>query len=218
MKTYIIIALFLSMLCPVSAMTTADFYLTLSDKVVKKKPAPAKKVQKKKAAKIVSAKKPSKKPGKKAVAKKPAPAATSSSDYRVNLKLWNSKTKKIKVKGARTLVIDTKTQRARLYAGKHLVMIFPVTTGKRGKSTPKGSFSITEKIVDKRSNRYGYRDKKGRFIGARMPYWMRFNGAIGIHQGKLHSYPASNGCVRVSPVVASLLYNNMGKGSRVSVR
>ncbi len=132
----------------------------------------------------------------------------SKTGYRKNAELWDTSKKTLKTDAQRRLVIDTKTQRGKLYAGDDLVMDFPVTTGKSGKRTPKGSFSTTEKIVNKRSNIYG----------TKMPYWMRFNGAIGIHAGRLHSRPASNGCVRVPTSVAPVLYKNMPKGTKIEVQ
>ncbi len=200
MKSYITTVLFLGMLCSVSAMTTADFYLSLDEKIERKKP-------------VASTKRT-----KKAAETKPSIRVKKDPDYRVNLKLWNNKTKKIIAKGKRKLIVDIKTQRAKLYVGKTLVMNFPVTTGKSGKSTPRGTFFVSEKVIDKESNLYGRRDKEGNWIGAKMPYWMRIYRGIGIHQGTLHDTPASNGCVRVPAVVAEVLFSNMDMGTMVSVR
>ncbi len=155
--------------------------------------------------------------------------------YRRNSQLWNKSTKTLKTDAPRRLVINTKTQRGRLYAGDQVVMDFPVTTGKAGKRTPKGTFSISEKIANKRSNLYGSFVKKDRvvrsgvhvgdkrpkgssFKGAKMPYWMRFNGSVGIHAGPLRNSPSSNGCVRVPSSVAPVIYKNMAKGGKIVVQ
>ncbi len=156
--------------------------------------------------------------------------------YRKNSELWNHSTKTLKTDAPRRLVINTKTQRGKLYAGDKVVMDFPVTTGKAGKRTPKGTFTISEKIADKRSNLYGsfvnsknrvvksgvhVADKKPKgssFKGAKMPYWMRFNDSVGIHAGPLRNSPSSNGCVRVPSSVAPVIYKNMAKGGKIVVQ
>lgn len=133
------------------------------------------------------------------------------------------------------LVILTKEQRARLYIKDQIAMDFPICTGTEDDPTPKGSFKITQKILEHRSNLYGsFVDEEGEFIatgisstaarpkgtryqGARMPYWMRFNGAIGIHEGHVYRTQSSHGCVRVTPEAAPIIYEKLEKGSLIIV-
>jgi lipoprotein-anchoring transpeptidase ErfK/SrfK len=56
------------------------------------------------------------------------------------------------------------------------------------------------------------------FEGADMPYWMRFNGAIGLHVGEVHRYSQSHGCVRVPEEACSILFEKLAVGSRVIVK
>ncbi len=156
--------------------------------------------------------------------------------YIAGNELWQNPSR-LSVKSPKRLEIHTRTQRGMLYVGDQVAMDFPLTTGRAraDKRTPKGTFSVTEKVVNKRSTLYGSfvnsknqivrggvrvtdrRPSGSRFRGAPLPYWMRFNGAVGLHQGNVHRYPASNGCVRVPKEVAPLLYQHMAKGARVTV-
>ncbi|MBI3944673.1 MAG: L,D-transpeptidase [Armatimonadetes bacterium] len=87
-----------------------------------------------------------------------------------------------------------------------------------------GTFRISEKLVDKRSNMY---NKHGKPIqpgeeGARMPYWMRLGGtAQGFHQSSLFNSEGprhrSNGCYRLSRETAKWLFSWAPKGTPVYV-
>jgi hypothetical protein len=50
-----------------------------------------------------------------------------------------------------------------------------------------------------------------------MPYFMRFNGAEGMHAGYLPGYPASHGCVRLPDEKAIAFYRAVEVGTPVSV-
>jgi hypothetical protein len=41
------------------------------------------------------------------------------------------------------------------------------------------------------------------FMGAKMPYYMRFSGGSGLHSGYLPGFPDSHGCVRLPDDMAS---------------
>ncbi len=128
-------------------------------------------------------------------------------------------------------------QRGRLYINGTIAMDFPVSTGREGgHETPSGTFRITEKKLEHRSNLYGsFVDSEGnavqrkvrsteaapagsRFEGTLMPYWMRFNGAIGIHTGAIPREGASHGCVRVPEQACSILFEKLAVGSQVIVK
>lgn len=128
-------------------------------------------------------------------------------------------------------------QRGRLYINGQIAMDFPVCSGRfGGKETPKGTFRISEKKREYRSNLYGsYVDAQDNFVeggaeagkpgpagthfrGASMPYWMRFNGAIGLHVGNVHRDAASHGCVRVPEEACSILFSKLAVGSKVIVK
>ncbi len=129
-------------------------------------------------------------------------------------------------------------QRGRLYINGTIAMDFPICSGRiGGMETPKGTFRISQKVEKHRSNRYGaFMSKKdgstlkrgvsvldtppkgAYFEGADMPYWMRFNGAIGMHVGKVRRDSDSHGCVRVPEEACSILFEKLGIGSKVIVK
>lgn len=129
-------------------------------------------------------------------------------------------------------------QRGRLYIGGRIAMDFPVCSGRiGGQETPVGSFRISQKVREYRSNRYGsFMSADGKrvvernisaddtpppgavFEGADMPYWMRFNGPIGMHVGKVQRETDSHGCVRIPEEACSILFDKLAVGSRVIVR
>ena len=129
-------------------------------------------------------------------------------------------------------------QRGRLYINGIIAMDFPICSGRiGGMETPAGTFRITQKEELRRSNRYGaFLSKEdgsviergvavtdtppegAYFEGADMPYWMRFNGAIGMHVGKVHRDTDSHGCVRVPEEAAAILFEKLGIGSKVIVK
>jgi len=57
----------------------------------------------------------------------------------------------------------------------------------------------------------------GKFIPAPMRYFMRFNGADGMHSGYLPGYPASHGCVRMPDEMAIAFFNAVDVGTPVHV-
>lgn len=128
-------------------------------------------------------------------------------------------------------------QRGRLYIRNAIAMDFPICSGRFGGSeTPKGTFTISQKAADYRSSLYGtYVDSQNRvvrggadsrkkgpkgtsFRGASMPYWMRFNGAIGMHVGNVYRDGRSHGCVRVPEEACRILFSKLDVGSKVIVR
>lgn len=129
-------------------------------------------------------------------------------------------------------------QRGRLYINGTIAMDFPVCSGRvGGTETPKGTFRITQKVKEYRSNRYGsFMSRDGEqvvarnvsasdvppegavFEGADMPYWMRFNGAIGMHVGDVHRESRSHGCVRVPEEACRILFEKLAVGSKVIVK
>ena len=108
-------------------------------------------------------------------------------------------------------------QRGRLFIHDQIAMDFPVCSGRvGGHEPPRGRFRITEK---KRDATPGKKAPAGtHFRGALMPYWMRFNGAIGMHVGSVYRSGASHGCVRIPPEACSILFDKLAVGSLVIVK
>jgi len=128
-------------------------------------------------------------------------------------------------------------QRAYLMVGEEVAADSPISSGKVGHGTPRGNFSVLEKDPDHRSSLYGdFVDSSGRvvragisakidsapsgthYVGAPMRWFMRLTGeGVGMHIGILPGYPASHGCVRMSPDGAKLFYDHVKIGTPVTV-
>ncbi|WP_326524630.1 L,D-transpeptidase family protein [Sphingomonas sp.] len=112
-------------------------------------------------------------------------------------------------RGEVSLVIDRATQIAMAYRADRLIGVASVSTGKRGKATPLGDFTILQKRVFHRSNLYS---------NAPMPYMQRLTwDGIALHAGVNPGYPASHGCIRLPHQFAVLLYGVTRMGAAVSV-
>jgi lipoprotein-anchoring transpeptidase ErfK/SrfK len=135
------------------------------------------------------------------------------------------------------VVVSLPKQRAYLMIGEEIVADSPISSGKAGHTTPSGNFSVLEKDPDHRSSIYGdFVDGSGRvvrsgisakidsapsgthYVGASMRWFMRLTGeGVGMHVGILPGYPASHGCVRMSPDGAKLFYDTVKVGTPVKV-
>lgn len=107
------------------------------------------------------------------------------------------------------LVIDIADQRGYLLVNGKVAVDTPVSTARPGKYTPRGSFSMTQRV---RSGKYST------IYGVEMPYWMRLSGtAFGVHAGHLPGYPASAGCVRLPASAAQVIFDNTTYGTKVNI-
>lgn len=138
--------------------------------------------------------------------------------------------------GPASVVINLSEQKSYFYKGDSLVGVSTISSGREAFATPPGSFRIVQKNRDHVSSIYGnYVDREGNIIqkdidtrldpkppgaiydGARMPYFMRFNGGVGMHEGFLPGYPASHGCVRMPGFMAAKFFDNVQVGTPVNV-
>jgi len=144
------------------------------------------------------------------------------------------------------LKIDVSEQRVKLLVNGKVALDAPCTTGARhklepntrtyrDKHTPIGTYRIMEKIAAKKSTIFGemyrhgkrvyhgdrrkYRGAKAKYVGHVMHNWMRLtSGGIGLHASKyVKRYPGSNGCIRLQPKIARVIFRKVRKGTRVSV-
>ncbi len=133
--------------------------------------------------------------------------------------------------------VSLSKQRAYLLMGDEVVIDSPISSGKRSRPTPRGSFHVLEKDRDHRSSLYGnFVDSSGRtvrggvssridsapsgthFVGAPMTWFMRLtNDGVGMHIGILPGYPASHGCIRMPPAAAEMFYSRVKVGTPVLV-
>lgn len=140
--------------------------------------------------------------------------------------------------GPPSIRINLSEQKAYFYKGSRLVGVSFVSSGKRGFSTSPGKFRVLAKRPNHRSSIYGsYVDRNtGRVVkadvdtrrhrrppgtyyrGAKMNYYIRFNGGVGLHaSGHVPRYPASHGCVRMPPHMARKFFQYARVGMPVSV-
>lgn len=108
-----------------------------------------------------------------------------------------------------TIVISKASQSYTLMNDHGVVKKGRVSTGKRGYSTPSGSFTIHTKVSRAYSLKYG----------AWMENVMLFKGTkYALHRGVVPGYPASHGCVRLDRADAAFLYKTLPIGTTVIVR
>jgi L,D-transpeptidase-like protein len=131
--------------------------------------------------------------------------------------------------------IDLQRQMAYLLDNGRPVLASPISSGRYGHLTRTGSFKVLEKERSHYSSMYGkivdaygntivadadadmHVPRGGKFIPAPMHYFMRFDGADGMHAGYLPGYPASHGCVRMPQQLAIAFFNSVSVGTPVTV-
>ena len=111
--------------------------------------------------------------------------------------------------GPVVLVVSLDEQRAYVYRNGIAIGVTTISSGKTGKETPTGVFTILQKNKDHRSNLYN---------DAPMPYMQRLTwDGIALHGGHLPGYPASHGCVRLPQAFAEKLFGITRFGDSVVV-
>ena len=140
------------------------------------------------------------------------------------------------VAGKPRIVIDLSNQEVRYFKSGQQVGYSPISSGRESHETMTGSYHIIEKDIEHRSSLYGAycdanrqivvpdvdvtkdeRPPGTRFIGASMPYFMRINGGVGMHEGYLPGYPASHGCIRLPADMARIFYDATPQGTPVEI-
>ena len=140
------------------------------------------------------------------------------------------------MRGKPSVLISLSEQMVYLYKGGQLAGGSPISSGAEGYDTRPGRYHITEKDIDHLSSIYGdYIDAEGnilatqidnrkdrrppggRFDGAKMYYFMRIYGGVGMHQGYLPGYPASHGCIRLPGHMAEKFYHEVRVGTPVQI-
>ena len=139
-------------------------------------------------------------------------------------------------KGKPKIIINLTTQRAFFYRGKTLIGKTTISSGRKEFETPPGKYRVIEKDADHISSEYGQIigrsgevlvsdanarttpvPKGARFVGAPMPYFMRFKNGYGMHAGFVPRYRASHGCVRLPEKMAKHFFDAAKVGTRVEV-
>ena len=135
------------------------------------------------------------------------------------------------------IVVSIPKQRAYLMIGDQIAADGPISSGKRGHTSPTGHMHVLEKDPNHHSSLYGdFVDGSGRvvragvsaridsapsgthFAGAAMKWFLRLTeDGVGMHIGILPGYPASHGCIRESSDGAKLFYDHTKVGTPVDV-
>ncbi len=137
--------------------------------------------------------------------------------------------------GKPSIKISISEQRAYFYKNKMLVGISQLSTGREGKNTPAGHYSVINKDQNHASSLYGdFVDSQGNvvqpnvsvhdpkpqgthFKGASMPYYMQIAPGFGLHAGYLPGYPASHGCIRMPEFMAENFFKSVSTGTSVTI-
>jgi hypothetical protein len=115
----------------------------------------------------------------------------------------------IPAEGDSRIVVDLLTQTAFVYRGDTIVGVTTISSGKKGKETPLGFWSVLRKHKNYRSRKYQ---------NAPMPFAQIIDDhGIALHGGALPGYPASHGCVRLPVKFAEKLFSLTKLGTKVVV-
>jgi lipoprotein-anchoring transpeptidase ErfK/SrfK len=137
-----------------------------------------------------------------------------------------------------SVIVSLSKQRVYLMCEDEIVIDSPISSGRKGHTTPSGSFRVREKDPNHMSDIYGnFVDRSGRvvrsgvsalidsapsgthFEGAPMRFFMRLTDeGVGMHIGILPGYAASHGCVRLPAEIAPLIYAKVRVGTPVLVQ
>jgi lipoprotein-anchoring transpeptidase ErfK/SrfK len=149
-------------------------------------------------------------------------ARTSAAALRPRSAYWNAHG----VSGRPKIVVRLIDQRAYFYRGKTVIGESSISTGRKGYETPPGKYRIIQKDEHHVSSIYGdFVGEDGRivkanvsarkdhapsgtqFVGARMPYFLRFTRGYGMHAGFVPRYRASHGCIRMPAEMAKHFFD-----------
>ncbi len=112
-------------------------------------------------------------------------------------------------RGPMEIVISLSAQRAYVYRNGVRIGASTASTGKKGRETPTGVFTILEKHRFHRSNRYN---------NAPMPFMQRLTwSGVALHGGPLPGYAASHGCIRLPHAFARELFAVTTLGATVVI-
>ena len=140
------------------------------------------------------------------------------------------------VPGRPKILIVLGEQKVYLLKNNQIVGASPISSGSEGYDTRPGRYSVIEKDIDHKSSIYGdYEDANHnviatnidnrkdprppgtRFEGAKMFYFMRIYGGVGMHQGYLPGYAASHGCIRLPGHMAEKFFHACPMGTPVEI-
>ena len=107
--------------------------------------------------------------------------------------------------------LSLRTQNVYVMEGDRLLMAAVTNVGKPGAATPTGDFTIYNK--EKKRRRQSEPDR-----GYPMAYWQEFKPAYGFHEGFVHPYPHTHGCVRMHREAVARMFALTRIGTPVHIR
>ncbi len=111
--------------------------------------------------------------------------------------------------GDSKVVIDVLSQLFYVYRDDKLIGVATISTGKKGRETPLGFWSVMLKKVKGYSRKYD---------NAPMPFMQMYDPkGIAFHAGPNPGYPASHGCVRLPLKFAEKLFEITQVGTKVII-
>ena len=111
--------------------------------------------------------------------------------------------------GEPRVVIDLLSQLFYIYRGDQIIGVATISSGKKGRETPLGFWSV---MVKKKK---GYSRK---YDNAPMPFMQMYDPkGIAFHAGANPGYPASHGCVRLPLKFAEKLFGVTQVGTKVII-
>jgi lipoprotein-anchoring transpeptidase ErfK/SrfK len=111
--------------------------------------------------------------------------------------------------GETRVVIDLMTQLFYVYRGDQMIGVATISSGKKGKETPLGFWTVFRK------QKLGFSRK---YDNAPMPFMQMYDEkGIAFHGGPNPGYPASHGCVRLPVKFAERLYGLTTLGTKVII-
>jgi lipoprotein-anchoring transpeptidase ErfK/SrfK len=124
--------------------------------------------------------------------------------------------------------VSLSKQNVYVMEGDRCLMAAAISFGIQAKPTPKGNFTIYSKQEQKRSGSYGFSVQgdrivpstgggPGRYVGYPMGYWCEFAPAYGFHQGFVHPYPRTHGCIRLHGEAAPKFFALVKIGTPVNI-
>jgi L,D-transpeptidase catalytic domain len=124
--------------------------------------------------------------------------------------------------------VSLSKQNVYVMEGDRCLMAAAISVGLPNKPTPRGNFTIYSKQEHKRSGSYGFSVQgdrivpstgggAGRYVGYPMGYWCEFAPAYGFHQGFVHPYPRTHGCIRLHGEAAPKFFALVRIGTPVNI-
>lgn len=115
----------------------------------------------------------------------------------------------VPAQGETNIVVDLLTQTAFVYRADRLVGMTTISSGRKGKETQLGFWSVQRKHKTYRSRKYD---------NAPMPFAQMIDDkGVALHGGTLPGYPASRGCVRLPMKFAEKLFALTKIGTKVVI-